>query len=800
MSIRPSGPTTAKVMVVTDYPHTSDFAKGTILSSKEGWLFNKMLNEAGGSLTTCYVTSTCKHSLEFDKKKHKSKPQQLKHIADHTRTQQDLKDEIKFINPNVIISVGEWPLQTLTRNSNIRRFQGSILNLAPEYEKDNIKVIPVQHPREIWKTYNTYYYTPIYLKRALEFKDNPYPFKEVLHIEVATNFNMLYNYLKDNQHEPFIVSDIETFYGMISCIGISLTDDSALVIPILEELISIPELCEMFKLLQKAYTHFPYVNQNAVFDQIRLEQYGFRIPYVLGDTMLNASVIYPELPKNLGFLNSLYTNIPYFKDEGTGYRPSKQLYMYCGKDCISTRQIYKKQMVEAEEIKVKPFISNHLMKFYPVYRDMQLRGLQVDGKVKQELLEKYNILASVYISDIKDILGRDINPLSPKQCQVLLYDELKLPRQKKRRTNNEYTDTADEDAIDFLLLNHVDDPATRNLLQKIVYSRKVDKILNYINIPLHPGDVLRTSYNLAGTETGRTSSSKSGDYLYDFSESDGITASELGFALQTLPKHGFELADGSRLGEDIRRMFVPRDGFVYCEGDQSKAEAVIVTVLAEDWGFYHKFYTINIHKVTAIDVFGLKDISEITTDQYNKGKRVRHAANYDMKEATLAKQALCSLVHARNMLMAFHQKNWRIKGKFHRDINEFVQRNMWLNTPYGRRRDFLVNPKDNNYLREAYAYIPQSIVSDKTKIAMYEAKEILSKKKVEFYFLSESHDSALSEVRKGQEHEYMQVMKDRIEQPIDMRKCCIPRDIDAVIRFDSSISEENWKEMREYKC
>ena len=798
--MQPSGPTTSKVLVMTDYPEKGDFNQGKIFSAKHGWLYKKMLESVpGGHFNKQYITSLSFNQLEPPTPVWKNSKKLASYVQEHRRNGDEINAEIANVNPNVIISVGEASLNYLTKLEGVKKFQGSILSLTTSFNLPNVKVVPIQHPRDIYKVYSAFYYTPIYLKKALQFENDPLPFKETLHIEVVNNFQAVSNYFRSHRDAPFIVADIETWFNLISCIGISLSPDSAIVIPFLEDGTSIFELCEILKLVQKGFNHWPYVNQNAVFDHIRVERFGFKLKEVLGDTMLNMSAIYPELPKNLGFLNSLWTNIPYFKDENKGYIPSKQLYFYCGKDCISTNQIFRAQMKDAEELGVATFITQHLMRYYPVYKEMNTIGLQVDVNVRDSLITKYTLMGQCFTGEIKEILGYDINPLSSKQCIKLLYDELRLPVQNKRRVDGNSSPSADENSIEFLLLNYVDNQEIKNLLEKIVYVRKIDRILGYLQIPLHEGDILRSSFNLAGTETGRSSTSKSGDnFYYELACKDGqniLKYRELGTAFQTIPKHGFEMSDGVRIGADIRKMFVPRPGYIFCEGDQAKAEAVIVTVLAKDWDLYNTFYDINLHKVTARAVFGLSSDAEVTEDQYNKGKRVRHAANYDMGVDTLAQQALCSRTEASVILSKFHSECWRIRGIFQADVRNFVTRNMYLNNPYGRRRDFFVNPNDKNWIREAYAHIPQSTVAEKTKIGMYKTKDVLDKKNIDFHYLGESHDSVLAEVREGQEYDYMQTLKQYMEEPIDMRKCCISRDIQAVIKFECA-KGYNWKDLK----
>lgn len=788
-TIQPRGPSTAKIMVFTDFPEPGDMSKCEIFTGPQGFLFSKMMQDAGSSDRILRISYLVEDVL-------RPKPVELspsrvnKTLRDHTRTVEDVAKEISTISPNVILGCGEWCLQYFTGERGVKKFQGSIMPLRTDFSLYNIKYIPIQHPRDIYRVYSAYYYTPVYIRRALKFQNVTEPFKETLDIQICHSYAQLQKYLRDNTEEPFIVTDIETYYNLISCIGISLTDKSALVIPLLESSPSIPELAEMLKLLQKAFLHFPVVNQNMKFDQIRMERFGFKFREILGDTMLNAGVLYPELPKNLGFLTSLYTDLPYFKDEGKGYTPGKELYRYNGKDCISTRRIFKEQVEEAKEEGLDGFINQKMMKFYHIYRDIDTTGIQVDGEVKRKLINKYEVMLTGTTGLIKEILGTDLNPLSPKQCTELLYKDLKLPEVKRRRADGKFTPTADEDAIEYILLNHVENEEIKELLHNIIYTRKIKRILDYLKIPLHPGDIFHTSYNLSGTETGRTSTSKSGDIWYD----EELKGTELGAALQTIPKHGFELANGTRIGADIREMFVPRDGYVFAEGDQSKAEAVIVTILSKDWELYEKFYNVNLHKLTAMNVFGLKSMDDVTTDQYNKGKRVRHAANYDMGPKTLAQQALVSVKEATKLLSDFHKAHWRIRGIYQREVEQYVKSHMVLNTPYGRRRQFFVNPKDKNFIREAYAYIPQSTISDKTKMGMVKVRENC---KLDYHFLGESHDSVLAEVRKGQEYEYLKMLKKYMEEPIDMRNCCLPRDVDAIIKFECGLSEVNWKEVEE---
>src|SRR5207247_2411399 len=98
----------------------------------------------------------------------------------------------------------------------------------------------------------------------------------------------------------------------------------------------------------------------------------------------------------------------------------------------------------------------------------------------------------------------------------------------------------------------------------------------------HPDGTLGGNSNLAGTETGRTSFSKTIDEGL-LSEKEALKKTKrterLGRSLQTITKHGFhideEIFDGFEdleIASDLRSMFIPPNGWVFIEGDGSQAE------------------------------------------------------------------------------------------------------------------------------------------------------------------------------------------------------------------------------------
>ena len=116
-------------------------------------------------------------------------------------------------------------------------------------------------------------------------------------------------------------------------------------------------------------------NQNVKYDWKIAERWGWRVENVVDDTMLAASTLFCEFKKNLGFLTSIYTDIPYFKDEGKtpGFQkdPKKnKFYLYCAKDTIASFQIREQQIQEVKQQGVE-YVYRKLVELTPVYMKME---------------------------------------------------------------------------------------------------------------------------------------------------------------------------------------------------------------------------------------------------------------------------------------------------------------------------------------------------------------------------------------------------------------------------------------------
>ncbi len=427
--------------------------------------------------------------------------------------EQFLLDEITTIKPKLLIPMGEVSFRWLTGLENIRKFRGSVLLtrgdlLAPAAQ---IKVLPILGPNPyLNQAFDLRWVTQIDCAKIPRFLNDDPPPEQNLNIWIARNTTSLRNFLdRSFKLSGLLVFDIETFLGIPTCISFCFDGNESVCIPFLDRTISFEERMLMAQLCARVLaSDIRKVNQNIKYDWRCLERFNMQVNNVVGDTMLSASLINPEFSKNLGFLNSIYTDIPYFKDEGREFDPAKhkreQFYLYNAKDSLSTYRIYEIQEREIEELNLT-YCSNSLTKLIPIYKTMEDNGLRYDDEIRQKLTIKYNSLYSIQCLKLETLCGQKINPQSPLQVSKMIFDEMGYEKSRQ------VTGTDEESLEHLMVFGHPKRsiPArAHQVLTTILNCRKIHKVIEYLETVPYPDGRWRCHYNLAGTETGRTSAER----------------------------------------------------------------------------------------------------------------------------------------------------------------------------------------------------------------------------------------------------------------------------------------------------
>ena len=631
--------------------------------------------------------------------------------------------ELSQIDSNIIIALGENVLWAFTNNRAIKKLRGSIYQVTLPNGKE-VKVIATYSPASVNLQWELGAIMEYDLRKAIkESSTSQLHIKKHSYILSPSEIDIL-TYLEGVKQAGIVSYDIETSPGRgILCISFSHTPTTAISIPTTVEYWgSYEKLLTIIRLIKEFLTcKGRKVGQNILYDN----QYIARFFHILPsdpweDTMILQHSAYPEFPKGLDFLTSIYTDIPYYKDELKIWQEGKvseeKLWSYNAKDSAITLECYYELMKEVESLGDLDTYRYTMSLLKPTLY-MILTGFKVDFDVMREKKKKFISDLTKSKQAFKDEYD-DINLNSPKQlidlCKKL---KIKIPTMKGKETMN-------EKAIEKLSKKH---PAFREILN----FRKANKVIStYLEAPLDGVDGrMKFSLNPAGTTTGRFSSSSSVFYC--------------GTNFQNFPKH-------------LRSFIIPDEGMVFTEADLKGAEAMIMAYLTGDILLIDLFERgENIHNFTATKIIwpGMtdddikKDKEEMeaqglhTKSKYFIAKKVRHGGNYLLSWRGLADQLEIPASEAKKLLQRFYDNSPNLT-MYHNSIEEQLRRTRTITTPFGRRRTFY-GRMGPDLVKKAVAYVPQETVSRVLNLGIVNLYNNLCSRYHDVHIKNQVHDSIL---------------------------------------------------------
>lgn len=819
----------------------ADLTSGLALSGYNESTLNQFLYPLRLSLKNCYRSVFIKEKLEYAGSNPKKLKLALEHI-DYEGYLNLLYEEIKDVAPNIIVPLDDLALAAVFphitglhkpkgRKHWIYCYRGSILPLRTDFAERlgrSIKIIPTFSPLQLEIDYSARSYVSLDFKRIKDNMLSTQPIEEYGLCWVAKTAKEFELFLERQyaKHPVRVTFDVETYGGMLTCISFCFDGFEACTVPLMDYNVNNAELVLIWRLVGKVLSdvRLEKNNQNIKYDWIILERNGFNLVNVTSDTMLKGALLYPELPKGLDFYTSIYTPVPYYKDEGKEFNPRlhsrDRLYLYCAKDSLTASIISHKEDDELEENGLSTLYKENVGPSIIIYKNIDETGIYVDEAKRQSLLHKYEHLYESNLTILRGLTGKpDFNPNSPKQVGELIYEDLKFPIRTHTLDNGTKTYSTNKETLDDLIINHADHNRVGQIgvaiLNRQIVCRKISKVKEYIQTPLHPDQTFRGSSNLAGTTTGRSSFSKTIDEVVLNEQRNNKWTRRLGRSLQTISKHGFQIDedifddfDSSEIAHDLRSMFVPHHDFIFVECDGKGAEARAVFVLAEDYEAleamdqYPSLHAKTIALIMNIDATSITKTSpsvpKINVPYYELGKRIRHAGHNGMRAFRLSQYIHADLKYCEMLMNKFHESNPKIKMNFHEPLREIVREKRSLVCPNMRRRDFFGKLSDSLY-QEALCYIQQATISDTTKFTMPRVVQDLDGYMTKYKFLTEQHDGILAEVHKDSIVPYIHTFKKHYEREIDFNACSLSRDYKLRIPVETTTSSETWMDLKEFK-
>ena len=688
MIVKSTGPKDAKIMLIGEAPGADEEIQGIPFVGGAGKILNGLLRDAGINREECYITNVMtvrpvnNDFGNFYEDKGRKVPRDI--LLEGIER---LKNEIIAVDPNVIVAFGNEPLKALTGLTAITKRRGSLYNII--LNDKAFKLIPTMHPAGVMRFWE---FRPLVLfdlgKVLKESTDISYEMTPRTW-EKVEDIPKLRTYVKDFlENADYISFDIETCNNQVSCISFARTANFAFTVPICiydksfwtpeEELI----VWRLIKRLLESSVR--KIAQNANFDMFFLwTTVGIKVKNLWMDTMNAFHDLYPELPKSLDLLCSIYTDQPYYKDT-----IKTDFYHYNCLDSMVTFECAMKIEQELKEFGVHKLYYEHTHPILEPLLEMQVRGHRIDMKKKTLAAESTREDIMVKQKQLDEAVGYELNVNSPKQMKAFLYDDLKLPPVISRKTGKI---TTDETALKKLSKAY-----PNPVFDSIVHIRGQRKLLStYLEASTDPDGRFRCRYILFGTETGRLASK--------------LSWTDTGGNLQNVPK-GI-----------AREIFIPDEGKMFMSADLSQAELRVVAYLADEKQFIKVFESGgDVHRMVASHMFS-KPEDKITKEERELGKRIVHASNYGMGAGKLAELSGMSYSEAEEKMNLYHVYYPKIRI-WHMAVEAQLKRTRVLTTPMGRKRMFF-GRWNKALLRDAYAYVPQSTVADvclKGMVNLYE--------------------------------------------------------------------------------
>jgi uracil-DNA glycosylase family 4 len=786
----------AKLMIVGEAPGAQEELNARPFCGPSGHMLDSILNEHGISRNSTYVTNVIKYRPPDNNFKH------LDRIGvDYHQQVEVLWDEIRTIKPNAILALGNEALRALTGKKGIKEYRGSILR-----GKDGkTKVIPTIHPaaflrqegKNVFK-YSALAYCKLDYKRAIDESYNSKLELPSRYLQIARSSHDVYKYIRQWDVINKWASDIESIKCIPSCISFAASPKHAISIPLLNNLLENPmssyELATIWQMIDDILGRKDIVGQNFKYDQHKLSKpCGFPRVKLYADTAMQAHVLYPEFPKSQEFLASIWTREPFYKNEYREWDPRKDSYetvlSYNAKDSAVCLDIHEQLDKELIEEGLYEFYYDFFHHAHDLYLDIEDCGMPIDYRERAILKKKYKDRAQILQERLDQMAERHVNVNSPPQVKKFVFQFLELPERA----------SVDENALVALMNNNIKGDANewkRRAVKNILELRKCRKTDSvYIQAKPDFDGVMRTSYNIVGTENGRTSTTK-----VDTKKRINRPVFT-GLPFQTLTKHG-------DTGADLRRMLVPFIGHTFLQMDLSQAEARVVAVLSDDGELIRKFELgIDVHSELAAAIDGREwNGQREPEDARFIGKTGRHSYNYGVKKTTFMLQVntdadkfgldlKLSEWKAGQILEAIRMRHPLVERVYHAEIERILNETRTLYNPFGRRRIFF-DRWGHELIKEGLAFIPQSTVRDQMLKFMIQVRKDYPH--IARKICVESHDALVFHCPNRMVDELSLYCKEwHNTNLIRFDKCSIKREYALRIPCDIEIGD-NYKDLKKY--
>lgn len=517
--------------------------------------------------------------------------------------------------------------------------------------------------------------------------------------------------------------------------------------------LALPKVDDILKVLKPILENNKIlkVGQNIKYDWIVLQRYGIDLKGVSFDTMIGSYLLNSGVRRHnmddmaMDYLG--YKTITYDELVGTG-RKKQNLFdvdpdkvtEYAAEDADITLRLYNLLHKKVEQDNLKLIYDELEHPLISVLKDIEMAGVTIDVEYFAKLSKQFEKKLANLEKKIHTHAGKEFNIASTKELQVVLFEELRLPSEKKTQTGY----STDHSVLESLFGMH---PIIEDLLEHRKFAKLkstyVDTLPSLVNSKTKR---IHTSYNQTIAATGRLSSQDPN--------------------LQNIPIKDEE-------GRLLRQGFVPCDNnFEILSLDYSQIELRIMAHYSQDPKMMEAYKEgLDIHRRTASGLFQVAE-SEVTSEMRNKAKIVNFSIIYGATSFGLSQNMKISRSEAKEFINLYFNQYSGVK-KYMDDTIDFCLENGYVETLKGRKRYIPDIHSSNRQVVEGAKRVAintpiQGTSADMIKIAMIRIHERILKDKYKSRIIMQVHDELVFEVEKSEKQKFYEMAKKEMETALPL--------------------------------
>ncbi len=373
-----------------------------------------------------------------------------------------------------------------------------------------------------------------------------------------------------------------------------------------------------------------------------------------------------------------------------------------------------------------------------VLYEMEKEGVAV----RREELKNYGDNLTGRIAELEKAIhaeaGCVFNINSPKQLGEILFEKMGLKGGKKTKTG--YSTAAD--VLERLASDHriVADILEYRGLTKLK-STYADGLADYIG----EDGRIHTSFNQTITATGRISSTEPN--------------------LQNIPMR-------TEQGRMIRKVFVPRDGWLFTDADYSQIELRVLAHISGDRQLIEAYKSdADIHRITASKVFHTP-FAEVTDLQRRNAKAVNFGIVYGISSFGLSQDLSIGRKEAEGYINQYFETYPEVKKFLDKQVEEAREKG-YVTTMFGRRRP-IPELKSSNFMQRSFGERVamnspiQGSAADIIKLAMIRVYERLKTRRLASRLILQIHDELLIETKASEQEEVKALLEEEMKRAADL--------------------------------